>query len=233
MSGQRLDEKERWVQSAEATMLNIRKAQHELINNVQTVHAPLMMNKHDMAKEYISVWCKEIVQQSVVNSVKFPVLGVVLSNMSLHCISGKIDLQVSGMLDCTFEELTSPISYFSSIVHNLLKNAVEAIPEEDTLRTVKLSIEEEEQFYKLSVFNTGSYIREEQRQRIFDKGFSTKPESSNSGLGLHIANSYLQHYGGGIECRSDEFNGTTFTVYFKKRTALESAPEAVRTALEV
>jgi signal transduction histidine kinase len=212
-----LDEKERWVQSAEATMLNIRKSQHELINNVQTVHALLMMNKYDMAKDYISVWCKEIVQQSVVNSVKFPVLGVVLNNISLSCISRKIDLQVTGHLECTFESLTLPISYFSSIMHNLLKNAIEAVPEEDQLRTVRLTIEEQDQHYKLSVFNTGSFVEERHRLHIFDKGFSTKPETSNSGLGLHIAQNYLLHYEGSIECQSEEGTGTTFTVHFKKK----------------
>lgn len=212
-----LDEKERWVQSAEATMLNIRKAQHELINNVQTVHALLMMNKFDMAKEYISVWCKELVQQSVIGSVEFPVLGVVLNNLSLICISEKIDLQVAGKLDCTFEELTLPISYFSSIMHNLLKNAVEAIPADDLLRTVRLKIEESEDRYTVSVFNSGSYVKEEERLKIFEKGFSTKSDVTNSGLGLHIVQNYLQHYGGCVECHSDPGSGTTFTVHLRKK----------------
>lgn len=218
-----LDEKERWVQSSEATMLNIRKAQHELINNVQTVHALLMMNKYDMAKDYISVWCKEIVQQSVVNSVKFPVLGVVLNNISLPCISNKIDLQVSGQLDCTFDGITLPISYFSSIVHNLLKNAIEAIPEDDLLRTLRLHIEEQEERYKLTIFNSGSYVTEPNRKKIFEKGFSTKSDSTNSGLGLHIVQNYLQHYEGSIECDSEEGVGTTFTVYMKKKTPVAHA----------
>ncbi|MFD0681689.1 MULTISPECIES: AAA family ATPase [unclassified Paenibacillus] len=212
-----LDEKEQWVQSSEATMLNIRKSQHELINNVQTIHALLMMNKYDMAKDYISVWCKEIVQQSVVNSIKFPVLGVVLNNISLSCISNKIDLQVNGHLECTFESLTLPISYFSSIMHNLLKNAVEAIPQEDLLRTVRLTIEEQDHTYMLSVFNSGSIVKEEDLNHIFDKGFSTKPGATNSGLGLHIAQNYLLHYEGSIECHSVEGSGTTFTVHFKKK----------------
>ncbi|OXM87852.1 AAA family ATPase [Paenibacillus rigui] len=212
-----LDEKERWVQSSEATMLNIRKAQHELINNVQTIHALLMMNKHDMAKDYISVWCKEIVQQSVVNSVKFPVLGVVLNNISLPCISEKINLQVTGHLECTFDAITLPISYFSSIVHNLLKNAIEAIPDDDPLRTLRLHIEEQEQFYKLIVFNSGSYVSEANRTRIFTKGFSTKSDTTNSGLGLHIVQNYLEHYEGSIECTSVEGEGTTFTVIIKKK----------------
>ncbi|GAA4878504.1 AAA family ATPase [Paenibacillus vulneris] len=218
-----LDEKERWVQSSEATMLNIRKAQHELINNVQTVHALLMMNKYDMAKDYISVWCKEIVQQSVVNSVKFPVLGVVLNNISIPCISQKIELQVSGQLDCTFDGLTLPISYFSSIVHNLLKNAIEAIPEDDPLRTLRLTIEEQEERYKLMIFNSGSFIPERNRTKIFEKGFSTKSESTNSGLGLHIVHNYLQHYEGSIECSSEEGVGTTFTVYLKKKSPVATA----------
>ncbi|UQZ81582.1 Serine/threonine-protein kinase PrkC [Paenibacillus konkukensis] len=217
-----LDEKERWVQSSEATMLNIRKAQHELINNVQTVHALLMMNKYDMAKDYISVWCKEIVQQSVVNSVKFPVLGVVLNNISLPCISGKIELQVTGDLDCTFDGLTLPISYFSSIVHNLLKNAIEAIPDDDPLRTLRLTIEELEDSYRLSIFNTGSYVEEAYRKKIFDKGFSTKSESTNSGLGLHIVQNYIHHYDGTIECHSEKGVGTTFTVCLKKKNAAPS-----------
>lgn len=212
-----LDEKERWAQSAEATMLNIRKAQHDLINNVQTVHALLMLNKFDMAKEYISVWCKEIVQQSVIGSIEFPVLGVVLSNLSLICISEKIDLQIAGKLDCTFEELTLPISYFSSIMHNLLKNAVEAIPADDPLRTIRLTIEETEDRYTISVFNSGSFVKEEDRFTIFEKGFSTKSDVTNSGLGLHIVQNYLQHYGGCVECHSDAGTGTTFIVHLRKK----------------
>ncbi|ULL15780.1 GHKL domain-containing protein [Paenibacillus sp. H1-7] len=224
-----LDEKERWVQSSEATMLNIRKAQHELINNVQTVHALLMMNKYDMAKEYISVWCKEIVQQSVVNSVKFPVLGVVLNNISLPCISNKIELQVTGKLDCTFEGITLPISYFSSIVHNLLKNAIEAIPDDDPLRTLRLTIEEDDDQYKLIVFNTGSFIPEANRLKIFDKGFSTKSDTTNSGLGLNIVHTYLQHYNGSIECSSVEGEGTTFTVSLLKQNAAPLPPSHSKT----
>ncbi|MEK8128541.1 AAA family ATPase [Paenibacillus filicis] len=213
-----LSEKERWVQSSEATMLNIRKAQHELINNVQTVHALLMMNKYDMAKDYISVWCKEIVHQAVIGSVKFPVLGVVLNHLSLTCISKQIELQVNGDLDCSFEQLTLPISYFSSIMHNLLKNAVEAIPAEDSLRTVRLTIEDQQHSYKITVFNTGSFISEAQIARIFDKGFSTKSESTNSGLGLHIAQNYVEHYGGWIECESRLDEGTSFSVFLPKRS---------------
>ncbi|WP_176835423.1 MULTISPECIES: AAA family ATPase [unclassified Paenibacillus] len=223
-----LSEKERWIQSSEATMLNIRKAQHELINNVQTVHALLMMNKYDMAKDYISVWCKEIVHQSVIGSVKFPVLGVVLNNLSLTCISGKVELQVDGDLACTFEELTLPISYFSSIMHNLLKNAVEAIPPDDTLRTVRLTLEEQQDGYKLTVFNTGSYIPEAKLAKIFDKGFTTKPESGNSGLGLHIAQHYAEHYGGRIDCISKLHEGTSFFVYLPKRRQSQDLPPGLR-----
>ncbi|WP_258313463.1 AAA family ATPase [Paenibacillus sp. tmac-D7] len=226
-----LDEKERWAQSSEATMLNIRKSQHELINNVQTVHALLMINKYDLAKDYISVWCKEIVQQSVIGSVKFPILAVVLNQLSLTCVSKKIDLQVSGNLDCAFDQLTLPINYFSSVMHNLLKNAVEAIPQDDLLRTVRLTIQEHEDHYRLTVYNTGSYISAEERNRIFDKGFSTKSEQANSGLGLHLAHNYLQHYGGFMECESTLDHGTSFIVYLPKR-ATEAVGRADRLPLD-
>lgn len=206
-------------QPSEATMPNSRKSQHELFNNVQTVHALLMMNKYDMARAYTSFWYKALVQQSVVGSVKFPVLGVVLNHLSFTCMSNKIDLQVHGNLDCTFDQLTLPISYFSSVMHNLLKNAVEAIPHDDPLRTVRLTIQEKPDHYLLTVFNSGSYIPHEQRHRIFDKGFSTKPDLTNSGLGLHIAQNYLLHYGGFIVCESTPNHGTSFMVYLPKREA--------------
>ncbi|MCZ8521545.1 MULTISPECIES: AAA family ATPase [Paenibacillus] len=231
-SRQQLGEEAHWVQSSEATMQSIRKARHELIHRVQTVHALLTMNKYDAAKQFIADWCKELVQESVVNSVASPVLGVVLSQLSPVCLASQIDLQVDGMLECLFERMDLPVPYFSSIVHTLLRLAVEAVPPHDPLRIVRLTLEESDTHYSLAVFHTGSSTEDDSLSRIVPMGGPPKAEEPHPALGMHIVQNYLHHYGGEMHTRCEEA-GTTHTILLRKQAASESPPfEAAAAGLD-
>jgi signal transduction histidine kinase len=92
---------------------------------------------------------------------------------------------------------------------NLIRNAIEAIPDAGTLtlRTANVAGE-----IVLRVTDTGRGMNEEQRSHIFKPFFTTKP--SGTGLGLTLVQQIIFEHGGRIECASVAGQGTTFSVYF-------------------
>ncbi len=96
-------------------------------------------------------------------------------------------------------------------VVNLLKNAVEAV---DVGGEVWVKIlPEEGGEWCIEIFNTGSVIGEEERERIFDPFFTTKPRGT--GLGLPIARELITSQGGRLVLESEPSKGVAFRIYLQ------------------
>jgi len=97
---------------------------------------------------------------------------------------------------------------------NLMKNALEATPPGGTItigtRMLPAGIKEQE---GVEVFfaDTGCGISAEDRERIFDLFFTTKPRGS--GLGLPICRRIVEDHGGEIKVMSRLGEGAIFTVW--------------------
>jgi signal transduction histidine kinase len=104
---------------------------------------------------------------------------------------------------------------------NLIINARQAMPEGGTL-TVRARPSERGEVL-LEVSDTGCGIPEEDRPRIFQTFFSTKPEGT--GLGLAIVKRTIEDLGGRITFDSQVGRGTTFRIYLppaqRRRVLLE------------
>lgn len=96
---------------------------------------------------------------------------------------------------------------------NLIKNAIQAIPED---RTPKISIHLQEinNSLRISISDNGLGIKPEIRQRLFEPYFTTK--SSGSGLGLAIVRNIIQSFKGKIWFETQTNIGTTFFIEFER-----------------
>src|SRR5262249_34880074 len=104
---------------------------------------------------------------------------------------------------------------------NLLLNAVHAIPEGATDRN-EIGISTGRAgpgrvFF--AVRDTGGGISREDRVRIFDPFFSTKPIGCGIGLGLAICHTIVGSLGGEIEVESAVGEGSTFRVVLREAGA--------------
>lgn len=96
------------------------------------------------------------------------------------------------------------------IINNLVKNAIQAIPDYEPFPSVQVKIYRTGTDVCIEVKDNGSGIPVEIRNRIFEPQFTTK--SSGMGLGLAMIKNMVESYGGNIHFETIIDKGTTFFV---------------------
>ena len=98
------------------------------------------------------------------------------------------------------------------VITNLVKNAIQSIPEEQEHKLVFVTVFREDNQVKIAVKDNGKGISEENAARIFEPKFTTK--SSGMGLGLAIIKNIIENYHGTITFETELNIGTEFLVSF-------------------
>jgi two-component system NtrC family sensor kinase len=105
---------------------------------------------------------------------------------------------------------------------NMVANARDAMPGGGTLSVVTSG--DIDKVY-VEIVDTGTGIREEHLDKIFDSFFTTKGEVKGVGLGLSVCYGFIEDHGGDIEVKSQVGEGTTFTITLPVHAASESSQE--------
>ncbi|RAJ17984.1 sensor histidine kinase [Olleya aquimaris] len=100
------------------------------------------------------------------------------------------------------------------VVTNLVKNAIQAIPEDKTPNLI-VTVSEKDNDVIITISDNGKGITDENKPKVFEPKFTTK--SSGMGLGLAMVKNIVETYQGTITFVSEEGKGTTFTVSFPKQ----------------
>jgi HD-like signal output (HDOD) protein/nitrogen-specific signal transduction histidine kinase len=135
------------------------------------------------------------------------------SLFATHDINTEVDL------DPQIPLITTQRGHIKQILTNLIKNAVEAMPEGG-----KLSIASRDNAYlngkahiEIEVVDSGPGIDAEIMDQLFLPGKSTK-DNSHSGLGLAIIKSLMDELSGVINCTSNSSSGTRFQLFLPRST---------------
>jgi signal transduction histidine kinase len=97
----------------------------------------------------------------------------------------------------------------NQVFMNIVVNAVQAIGENGD---IFIKTWKDEKSVNISIRDTGCGIGEENLQRIFENGYTTKSGSLGMGLGLAISRSIINKHEGDIRVTSKVGEGTEFTV---------------------
>mgnify|MGYP006167426845 FL=1 len=98
------------------------------------------------------------------------------------------------------------------VLTNLVKNAIQAIPEDQENKAVFVTVFRELGSVKIEVKDNGKGISLENKNHIFEPKFTTK--TSGMGLGLSIIKKIIENYNGTITFETEIGVGTTFLVSF-------------------
>lgn len=118
-------------------------------------------------------------------------------------------------------------------IHQLVRNAREAMPEEGsiTISALNRSLEAVEgallpagDYVELTISDTGKGISREHLSQVFDPYFTTKDFGPQKGMGLGLAVCYsiIKKHGGQIEVESEIGQGATFRIYLPAENAQPS-----------
>ncbi len=140
-----------------------------------------------------------------------------LLDACFHLYSGEIReraIELQKVYHPHLRVLSADQDKLTQVILNLLKNALEATPPGGTV-TVRTDGPRTERKVdtdqvEVSFSDTGCGISAEDRDRIFDLFFTTKPRGT--GLGLPICRRIVEDHGGTISVESRPGQGTTFTI---------------------
>ncbi|MGL1863006.1 MAG: PAS domain S-box protein [Pseudodesulfovibrio sp.] len=187
---------------------NLTEDQHELLESVMN-SSRRMINIIDMSRALYSMEAGTY----VLNPVPVDLLPLALSvTQDLGPLTRvkKVDVVVQlegepASATNTFVALSEEMLCYA-LLANLLKNAVEASPDGDTV-TVGFSMQEN---YFITVHNSG-IIPEDIRESFFEK-YVTEGKTYGTGLGTYTARLIVTSLGGTIDFTTSEIDGTTIFV---------------------
>lgn len=104
-------------------------------------------------------------------------------------------------------------SQVQQMLLNIITNAVDAMECQGKLT---ISIEQVDEYIRLKVKDTGHGIKEQDKARIFDPFYTTKPIGKGTGLGLSISQAIIERMRGSIEIYSEENKGTEVDIRLPK-----------------
>ena len=110
------------------------------------------------------------------------------------------------------------------VVLNLVANAEQALADWLGPRRIALRTRQEDGNIVVSVSDTGPGVADEQRDRIFNPFFTTKPVGQGTGLGLSISDGIVRQHGGQIRVESTPGHGATFELRIPVLPAPDEPP---------
>jgi signal transduction histidine kinase len=99
------------------------------------------------------------------------------------------------------------------VIVNLLLNACQSLPDKNSGVEISTLYDSDRQSCVIRVQDEGCGISEENLAHITDPFFTTKRESSGTGLGLSVSHRIIKDYSGTFEFKSEVNKGTTVSVY--------------------
>ncbi len=133
---------------------------------------------------------------------------VALRRYAMQVGQVELDVQLDEYLPATWAD---PFQ-LQQVFLNLLTNAEHAVGTNTGAKRIVLRSARAGQVLLVSVGDNGPGISAEQRDRIFNPFYTTKPVGQGTGLGLSISDGIVREHGGRIRVESELGAGATFVV---------------------
>lgn len=184
----------------------LRIQKHEFLNQLQTLSGLLHLQEYQRAASFISavVEDRSNLVSLVIRRIRVPeVGGLILAKMG-RCreLDIRMELDENSFLG---EDSGIAPRHLVVVLGNILENALEAVSSlERPRRVVELGIYHESGRILLSVHDRGRGIPQELREKILEKGITTKGSSpgGEAGFGLFNVMQVVELYGGELHLES-------------------------------
>ena len=222
---------ERLIEQQKASRELIRNLAHEIKNPLGGIRGAAQLLEHELSnpslKEYTQVIIKEADRlQDLMQRLLTPHRAMLPTTVNIHEILERVrslltaefpgSLSMRRDYDTSLPELVGDREQLIQAVLNIARNAAQAMQGEGeivlrtrVLRQVTLAKKRYRLALEIKVVDNGPGIPETVRERMFYPLVSGR--EGGSGLGLTIAQNFVQHHHGTIDCVSQPGN-TIFTI---------------------
>jgi signal transduction histidine kinase len=185
-----------------------RKQRHDFHHQLQTIYGLLEGGSYERARDYISRVFGDISKTGeLINTDNFTIGALLYTKIGL-AEARNIEMEIA--VECSLKEIPLTPHEASSLLGNLIDNALEAVEDKTSeCRQVIVKMTREHGAYVIIISNKGGPIVPKIRETIFNPDFTTKKD--HSGLGLSIVKDIVSKHRGNIVLSSDT-EETTFTV---------------------
>ena len=198
---------------------SMRANNHDFTNKLHVILGLIQMEMYDKAVSYIENIT--IVQRSTISKIMNVIQEPAVAALLIGKTARASELNVKFVLreGCFYSnaDMQLPSELLVTIIGNLIENAFEDMNDNmdyNVQKELMFGIYSRPGAVLITTDDTGVGISEENLQRIFDNGFSTKGEGR--GTGLYQVKEMVERYGGVISVETQEGVGSSFSVSFTK-----------------
>lgn len=188
----------------------LRAQNHEFMNKLHTISGLIQLEEYDKAIEYISDISHQ--RQSILGILSDKIKDAHIAGMLLakynRAAEARISLEIDPNSSLTKIPENISIDDLCSVIGNLIENALEELVNIDNGR-ILIRINSNDEGLRLWVKDNGRGIDKKIRERIFERGISTKV--GNRGIGLSIVKHIIDNVEGTIKLLQG--NGTVWDIF--------------------
>ncbi|MDK2903187.1 MAG: hypothetical protein PWQ93_1106 [Clostridiales bacterium] len=198
------------VNDYEQIITELRAQRHDFQNHLAVISTLLQMGAYDNAMQYMSNMLNNVNSLFSVGTLKKPEIAAVLISKIDEANKKGIDVELD--ITASLEGIQASALDIVRILSNLMDNAIYELSHQPSPhKKLFVSIKENELYAIFTVINNVPVIPSDIRERIWQKGFTTKGHNGE-GLGLYVIKKLVDKNGGRILFNSDEQNGTVFQI---------------------
>lgn len=194
----------------------LRANNHEFMNKLHVILGFIHTKKYNKAEKYILNAAQ--LQEQIANIVTRKIKNTTIAALLIGKTSRARELGINFDIDkktYLSEETSKYNNDLVTIIGNLLENAFEAnLKSNKEEKSVSLKIKDKDEQIDIIVKDNGIGIKDEDKDKIYVRGFTTKLNSG--GVGLDLIKRSVQNMNGKIEVDSKYGQGTTFKVVLYK-----------------
>ena len=198
---------------------SMRANNHDFTNKLHVILGLIQMGMYDDASSYIqniTMVQRENISK-VMNAVSEPAVAALLIGKTARASELNVNFVLREGCYYSAADINLPSEMLITVIGNLLDNAFDAMNDCTDYKGHKelmFGIYSKPDAVLITVDDTGSGIKSEDMELIFENGFSTKGEGR--GTGLYQVKAMVENFGGKITVESQEGVGTSFSVSFVK-----------------
>lgn len=201
---------------------SMRANNHDFTNKLHVILGLIQMEMYDKATSYIEniTMVQRASISKIMNSIDEPAIAALLIGKTARAAELNVKFTLRENSHFSKSDMYIPTEVLITVIGNLIENAFESMNAKtstpESSNELLIGLFSKKDSILITVDDTGLGISEENKIRIFEKGFSTK--GKNRGTGLYQVKTMVENLGGKINVESQENVGCSFFVYFSKTT---------------